>query len=161
MTDPNSFPIRQTTDSELFDMLSAMMAACDPWKTLGMDAAACRAGFDGPSKEVFVAGRVDEPAGLAILQVGGSFDGYIQTLFVLEKFRGGGLGKQLLDFCEDHIHQTSPNVFICVSAFNTRALRLYRAAGFTSVGVLKDFLAPGFDELLLWKTIGPKLAYKK
>jgi ribosomal-protein-alanine N-acetyltransferase len=138
-----------------------MMAASDPWKNVGMDLATCRAGFDGPNKEVFVVERKGEAAGFAILQVGGSFNGYIQTLFVSEGCRGCGLGKELLEFCEDYIHQTSHNVFICVSAFNGRALRLYQEVGFTLVGTLTDFLAPGFDELLLRKTIGPRLGYKK
>jgi ribosomal-protein-alanine N-acetyltransferase len=159
MSDHEPATVRLTADPILFDRFAEMMAAADPWKTLGMDMAACRAGFDGPSKEIFVARCKDEPAGLLILQVCGTFNGYIQTLFVPEAFRGKGLGKQLLEFCEDRIYRTSPNIFICVSTFNTRALRLYQAAGFNLAGVLKDFLKPGFDEWLLRKTIGPKLGY--
>jgi [ribosomal protein S18]-alanine N-acetyltransferase len=155
------YTIRPSTDPEIFDRFAAMMAASDPWKTLGMDAADCRAGFEGAAKLVLIACSRDEPAGVAIVQVGGTFNGYVQTLFVAEAFRGGGLGKQLLAYCEGHIIKTSPNIFICVSAFNTRALRLYQEAGYTLVGTLKDFLVPGFDELLLRKTTGPKLGYKK
>ena len=145
----------------MFDRFAAMMAASDPWWTLGLDADACRAGFDGPYKEVFIAYRDEEPMGFAILQTGGTFSGYIQTLFVLQPFRGSGFGKRLLGFCEDHVHQTSPNIFICVSSFNTRALRLYEEVGYALVGTLKDFLVPGFDELLLRKTTGPRQGYKK
>jgi ribosomal-protein-alanine N-acetyltransferase len=159
MTVHEPFTIQQTTDPMVFDTMSEMMAASDPWKTLGMDRVACRAAFDGKCKDVFVAFWKGESAGLAILQVCGSFNGYIQVLFVAEVFRGGGFGKRLLEFCEDRIHRTSPNVFICVSTFNTRALSLYQAAGFGVVGVLKDFLKPGFDEWLLRKTIGSKLGY--
>jgi ribosomal protein S18 acetylase RimI-like enzyme len=67
------------------------------------------------------------------------------------------LGKQLLAFCEQRILQHSPNVFICVSTFNTRALRLYEMSGFTPVGKLTDFVKPGYDEWLLRKTVGPTL----
>jgi ribosomal protein S18 acetylase RimI-like enzyme len=141
-------------------MMAELMAASDPWVTLEMDGTACRASFQGQSKEVFVACWKGEPVGLAILQVCGSFNGYIQTLFVPEAFRGRGFGKRLLEFCEDRIHRVSPNVFICVSTFNTRALSLYQELGFAVVGVLKDFLKPGFDEWLLRKTIGPKLGYR-
>jgi [ribosomal protein S18]-alanine N-acetyltransferase len=155
------YTIRPTTDPEMFDRFSAMMAASDPWWTLGMDAAACRAGFDGPYKEVFIAYRDEAAMGFAILQTGGTFSGYIQTLFVLQPFRRQGFGKKLLRFCEDYVHETSPNIFICVSSFNTRALRLYQEVGFTLIGTLKDFLVPGFDELLLRKTIGPKIGYKR
>jgi [ribosomal protein S18]-alanine N-acetyltransferase len=138
-----------------------MMAANDPWKTLGLDQAACRTGFDGPCKEVFIAHRKDEPAGFAIVQTGGTFNGYIQTLFVREPYRSDGLGRQLLAYCEGLIIKTSPNIFICVSSFNTRALRLYQEAGYSLVGTLNNFLVPGYDELLLRKTIGPKIGYKK
>jgi ribosomal protein S18 acetylase RimI-like enzyme len=151
--------IHTSTDTAVFDRLAQMMAASAPWKTLGMDAAACRAGFDGPGKEIVIAGSAGEPMGLAILQLAGSFSGYIQTLFVAEGFRGRGLGKQLLDHCERRIHQFSPNVFICVSGFNTRALRLYEEQGFIHVGTLIDFLVKGHDELLLRKTLGPKIGY--
>ena len=159
MTD--SYTIVQTTDAGLFDAFSVRMAAADPWKTLGMDAAACRAGFDGPCKEVYVARSNGEPAGLAILQVCGSFDGYIQILFVAEAFRDRGLGRRLLAFCEERIFRHSPNVFICVSGFNSRALRMYQAAGYTVVGTLNDFINIGFDELLLRKTVGPRIGYKQ
>lgn len=159
MTDHESITICAVTDTALFDSLAATMAGSDPWRTLGMDTAACRSGFDGPSKEVHVAFWEGVPAGFAILQTGGSFNGYIQTLFVAPPFQGRGLGKQLLEYGEQYIRQTSPNVFICVSAFNTRALRLYESVGFTLVGTLKDFLVAGHDELLLRKSIGPKLGY--
>jgi ribosomal protein S18 acetylase RimI-like enzyme len=84
---------------------------------------------------------------------------YLQTLFVPDTLRGKGFRNQLLEFGERPIYRTSPNVFICVSTFNTRALRLYETMGFNVVGVLKDFLKPGFDEWLLRKTIGHKLGY--
>ena len=151
--------IHTSTNTAVFDRLAFMMAASDPWKTLGMETAACRTGFDGPGKEIDIAWSVGEPVGLAILQLAGSFSGYIQTLFVAEGFRGRGLGKQLLEYCEHRIHHFSPNVFICVSAFNTRALRLYQEQGFMLVGTLTDFLVKGYDELLLRKTLGPKLGY--
>jgi len=159
MSDQAPTTIRLTADPVLFDRFAEMMAATDPWKTLGMDVAGCRASFDGPCKEIYVAICKDEPAGLVILQVCGTFNGYIQTLFVPETWRGKGFGKQLLEFSENRIYRTSPNVFICVSTFNTRALHLYQAVGFKLVGLLKDFLKAGFDEWLLRKNIGPKIGY--
>jgi ribosomal-protein-alanine N-acetyltransferase len=159
MSDHEPATIRLTADPGLFDRFAGMMAATDPWKTLGMDAAACRASCDGTCKEIYVAHCKDEPVGLVVLQVCGTFNGYIQTLFVSEAFRGKGFGKQLLEFSENRIYRTSPNIFICVSTFNTRALHLYQELGFDRVGLLRDFLKQGFDEWLLRKTIGPKLGY--
>ncbi len=161
MNESNSVIIRQSTDDAIFERLSDMMAASEPWMTLNMDAAACRAGFDGPCKEVYVAFWDGEPAGLAILQVCGSFDGYVQIFFVSQRFRGRGLGKELLRFCEERIFRRSPNVFICVSSFNTPARQFYENAGYSVVGVLKGFVRQGFDEVLLRKSVGARMGYER
>ena len=46
-------------------------------------------------------------------------------------------------------------MFLCVSDFNTGALRLYRRLGYELIGALPDFLVGGSAELLLRKTRGP------
>jgi [ribosomal protein S18]-alanine N-acetyltransferase len=48
----------------------------------------------------------------------------------------------------------SGRVNICVSSFNTAARRLYERLGFQQVGVLRDFIVVGHDEILLRKTRG-------
>ena len=68
--------------------------------------------------------------GFVIIQMDGTFKGYIQTICVSEDFRGKGLGKKLLNFCEERILKISPNIFMCVSSFNTGALQLYTDFGF-------------------------------
>jgi len=68
--------------------------------------------------------------GFVIIQMDGTFKGYIQTICVSEDFRGKGLGKKLLNFCEERILKISPNIFICVSSFHTGALQLYTDFGF-------------------------------
>ena len=70
-----------------------------------------------------------------------------------------GLGKELIQFCEDRILKYSPNVFICVSSFNAGAIRLYEELGYGRVGELKDFLQNGYTELLYRKTKGPMVGY--
>jgi hypothetical protein len=70
----------------------------------------------------------------------------------------GGRGTEqglLLAFAEDRILRDSPNVFICVSSFNSRARALYERLGYVTVGELRDFFVRGYDEQLLRKTIGP------
>jgi ribosomal protein S18 acetylase RimI-like enzyme len=96
-------------------------------------------------------------AGFVVIQPLGTFRGYIQTLCVSEAYRGKGLGHHLLYFCEEKILETSPNLFICVSAFNTRALKLYEAFGFERIGELPNFVKSGITEILLRKTVGPMI----
>jgi [ribosomal protein S18]-alanine N-acetyltransferase len=159
MQPKNNFEIKLTTDSKVFNECAAMMAASDPWITLGIDFNHCVKAFEGPCKEVYVATLNNTIAGFAILQLCGSFKGYIQTLFVDKDMRGGGIGKKILQFCEKKILSISPNIFICVSSFNTGAIKLYEAVGFEQVGVLHNFIRTGFDELLLRKTVGPTAGY--
>ncbi len=136
-----------------------MMAASDPWITIGMDITRCLQAFEGDYREVYLIKNEQEILGFMILQVKGSFKGYIQTLFIAEKHRGKKLGTLLLAFAEKQVLAYSPNIFICVSAFNTNAIRLYTRYGFEQVGILKNFVAAGYDELLLRKTAGPILGY--
>jgi [ribosomal protein S18]-alanine N-acetyltransferase len=159
MQQENNISIELTTDSKWFSTCAEMMAASDPWKTLGMDYNHCVNAFEGPCKEVYVATHNKTIAGFAILQVCGSFKGYIQTLFVHKDLRGEGIGKKMLQFCEKRILSVSPNVFICVSSFNTGAIKLYEEFGFIKVGILSNFVRNGFDEWLLRKTVGPIAGY--
>lgn len=151
--------ISLTTDAATINACALMMAASDPWITLGVDYTKCLVAFDGPCKEIYEVKYQAELAGFFILQVGGSFKGYIQTICVSEAYRGRGLGKEILRFCEQRILLISPNIFICVSSFNTGAIKLYESFGFKLVGELTDFVKEGFTELLLRKSFGPMLGY--
>jgi ribosomal protein S18 acetylase RimI-like enzyme len=137
-----------------------MMERSDPWITLGMDEAYCLNAFTGPCKEIYVLEYDNELRGFMILQICGSFKGYIQTLFVKEGDRGKGYGLILLHFADERIRDISPNIFICVSSFNTEAIKLYERFGFAIVGELKDFVKKGFSELLYRKSTGPLIDFK-
>jgi len=65
------------------------------------------------------------------------------------------LGRQLIAFAEERIFRESPNVFLCVSSFNSDARRLYERLGYELIGELRDYLVRGSSELLMRKTIGP------
>ena len=149
-----------STDLQDFSVCAMMMAQTDPWITLGMNYEMCLKAFDGPSKEIYLIVHSEEIAGFVILQTGGTFKGYIQTLCIGEEYRGKGLGKKLLQFCEERILKISPNIFICVSSFNKGAIKLYEEFGFKLVGELNDFVKEGFTELLLRKTFGPIVGYQ-
>lgn len=152
--------ISLTSDADIINACALMMTATNPWVTLGMGYDQCFAAFDGPCKEIYVATYEDRIAGFVILQVCGSFKGYIQTICVGEAFRGKGFGKKILQFCEQRILRISPNIFICVSNFNKGAMRLYESLGFKPVGELTDFIKEGFTELLLRKSVSPIIGYK-
>lgn len=93
-----------TTDPRSFVVCAHMMSISDPWITLGIDYNHCLKAFEGSEKEIYVVEIEQEIAGFVILQMGGTFKGYIQTICIGEAYRGRGLGKKLLQFCEERIY---------------------------------------------------------
>jgi ribosomal protein S18 acetylase RimI-like enzyme len=69
------------------------------------------------------------------------------------------VGRQLVLFAEQRIFRDSPNVFLCVSSFNTDAQRFYEQLGYERVGVIENYLVAGHDEYLMRKTLGPVAGY--
>ena len=160
MNEKDTFTIRQTTDPEDFSVCSKMMSLTDPWITLDMDYDQCLKAFEGDFKEIYLLETGKEIAGFVIIQICGTFSGYIQTICVGDEYRGKGYGRKLLQFCEERILKFSPNVFICVSSFNKGALKLYLDFGFKLVGEMENFVKQGYSELFLRKTFGPRTGYK-
>ena len=132
-----------------------MMAATDPWRTLGFARERLLATLRAPMRERYVAHVGDELAGFLLLYLHGTFAGYLQTICVAPAFQGRGYGSELVAFAEQRIYRDHANVFLCVSAFNTGARRLYARLGYQEVGELTDFLVAGQSEWLMRKTRGP------
>jgi ribosomal protein S18 acetylase RimI-like enzyme len=63
----------------------------------------------------------------------------------------------MMEFIEDRIFKISKNVFLCVSSFNKEARKFYLKHGYQNVGLLKDYIVKGHDEILMRKTTGPML----
>lgn len=151
--------IRQTADPKDFAVCARMMSETDPWITLQMNYAQCLKAFEGSYKEIYIIDVEKVIAGFVILQTCGTFSGYIQTICIGEDYRGKGFGRRLLAFCEERILKFSPNVFICVSSFNKGAIKLYYDFGFKLIGEMDNFVQEGFTELLLRKSVGPRVGY--
>ena len=138
-----------------------MMAGSEPWKTLRRDYHAGYKLVTDPSKEVAIAEVEEDIAGFILITMHGAFIGYIQSICVAERWRGQGIGTQLLMHAEQRIFRDTPNVFLCVSSFNSGAQRLYQRLGYHVVGELTDYVVAGHSELLLRKTIAPLADYMR
>ena len=153
--DVTAFAIRRLETREEAEACARMMAGTDPWITLRLGYDAClRVALD-ETREQYVAHDGDRLAGILILNLKGSFVGYIQTVCAAPEYRGKGVGTALVAFAEERIFRDCRNVFICVSDFNPGARRLYERLGYRLVGELTDYLVAGHSELLLRKTRGP------
>jgi ribosomal protein S18 acetylase RimI-like enzyme len=138
-----------------------LMVTSDPWITLGLSRDTALAVLTDPAREAYKILDEQGVAGFAVLDMRGLTRGYIQILCVRPDRRRQGLGSRLIRWSEDRIFRESPNAFICVSSFNPDAQRLYERLGFSTVGVLPDFIVPGHDEILLRKTTGAWAEFRR
>lgn len=145
-------PFQSTADAE---WAARIMAASEPWVTLGAGYERSLNLLGNATRERFLAKVSGEPAGFLMISMQGAFVGYVQLLGVAPACRGQGVGKALIEYAERRIFRETPNVFICVSDFNQEAQRFYARMGYQKVGELTDFIIAGHAEILLRKTIGP------
>lgn len=144
------------TKPEDIEAAAGLMANTEPWITLGRTIENTRQAVANPSFEAYVAVEADQVVGIALVAMSVPLiRGYIAALAVHADHRGRGVGTMLLTFAEQRILRDSPNVFLCVSSFNTRARTLYERNGYEYVGELKDYVIAGASELLFRKTTGP------
>jgi ribosomal-protein-alanine N-acetyltransferase len=153
MDEPLSI-LRLASDADR-ERCARLMSTSDPWLTLGRTYESSYQLLGDATREIYVAKVGDEVAGFLILLMQGAFVGYIQTICMAPEHRNRGLGGRLLAFAEERIFRESPNVFLCVSSFNTGAQRLYLRLGYELIGELKDYIVRGHSELLMRKTRGP------
>ena len=130
-----------------------LMAGSEPWITLGRDLEQCRARFRKPEFELFLARRDGEPCGFILIHPHGvAGSPYISTIAVAPEWRGQGFGTRLVDFAEAHC-AGARYIFLCVSSFNPRARQLYQRLGYTTVGILEDYIVDGSSEFLMHKRL--------
>lgn len=152
--------INLTSDEKIFDDCAQIMSTSEPWLTLNRNLENCKDAMRGSNKEIYILTENTILIGFVVIQVNGTFKGYIQSIVIKEEYRNKGLGSMLIEFCENRIFEISPNIFMCVSAFNIKAEKLYYKLGFEKVGELKNFIVNGETEILLRKTIGAISEFK-
>ena len=149
-------PIRiQAGRTEDRKWCARLMAASDPWITLGQDLAACRAKLKRPGAELFVARHAGKrsPLGfILLLPYGFAGSPYINSIGVASEAHGRGIGATLLRFAERRFAERGW-LFLLVSSFNLRAQAFYRREGYEFIGELKDYILAGHSELIFFKKL--------
>lgn len=89
----------------------------------------------------FVAGDIRNSENLA----------WIVTIAVLPEYRGLGIAAGLLETCESRL--MAPAVRLSVRRSNHSAIRLYRKAGYSEVGIWDGYYHDGEDALVMEKRL--------
>ncbi len=144
--------IERGTEAEV-DWCTHLMASTEPWITLRPTPQACEAVFRRVGCELFVAKSAETKLGFILLQPSGLAGApYIGAIAVTAESRGQGVGSELLRFAEQQ-YPLARNIFLCVSDFNSGAIALYKRVGYEQVGLLKDYVVEGHDELIMRKRL--------
>lgn len=93
----------------------------------------------------------DSPVGLAWYVPRGAFGvgAYLRLLAVVPEGQGRGAGRGLLHAFEEATQNARGGQLVLCNAVNAPALAFYAAHGYAQVGVLRRFVRPEHDEVLL------------
>lgn len=141
--------------------LVRMLVGQTPWRELGYDAARCSSLIAPHLDEIRVATDEDDrPAGFLRWRPDAFLgQAYLHLLAVAPEQRRQGIGRILVQWleCEVFERRGAANLFLCVSAFNGPGRAFYHRLGYEEAGLLRDYLRPGMDEVLLRKSVRPLL----
>ena len=152
--------IREIEEPDIAECVT-MVPQIEPWVTLGATPAEMEPYFRRllGREEAFVAVLDGQVVGFATISRGFLYGCYVRRLAVKEGLRSRGIGRQLMRFIESYTFARYPNLFLCVSASNTRAQKFYRELGYQVVGELTDFIMQGHSEILLRKSTAARVDF--
>jgi len=147
--------LRALQDPDEARFLSDLLTGMDPWRILGYTASALRRYLlhsDAALHHyaVVVQGKT---IGVVCVRYPWLRGAYLELFGLDAAYQGYGIGSEILGWIEGQTRLESRNVWVLVSAFNAQAGTFYKRRGFREIGILKDFVQPGYDELLLRKVL--------
>lgn len=152
--------IQKTSATADLQWCAELMATNEPWITLQRNYDDSLKLLQDPISEVYLLQADQHRIGFVMIKMKGSFTGYLQTIVISEHARGNGIGEAAIRYAEELIFELSPNVFICASSFNIGAQKLYQKLGYEVIGILKDYIIKGHDEVFMRKTMAPLHDFK-
>jgi ribosomal protein S18 acetylase RimI-like enzyme len=137
------------------DRLGAEIARIGPWAHYGLSGSVLAEGFkaSGPLATSYQIECAGEAAGAVVIRPAWLVGPYLQLLAVLPAFQGQSIGTRVMVWFEAEARLKSRNAWLCVSAFNPDAQRLYKAHGFELVATLDGLIRDSDHELLMRKRL--------
>jgi len=138
-----------------------LLLGSEPWITLGYGDTEIEAiARSSAADNLLVARGGDRVVGFALSTSGILLGEYLKLLAVESDRRAVGIGRRLMEELERRAFAQWPNVYLCVSDFNTGARAFYQRIGYEEVGALGDLLLPGKAEILMRKSAGVWRGYR-
>lgn len=139
-----------------FPALANIISTSQAWTCFGIDHEKALALFKKMEDTIYVAKKDNQIVGFITLRINGvgNIGAYVRMVAVAEQFRGQGIGTQLINFAEKIAVNNIPNLFLICSVENIDAQRFYEKLRFEKIGMLKDLVLVGHDEILYRKSLG-------
>jgi ribosomal protein S18 acetylase RimI-like enzyme len=107
-----------------------------------------------PSVRRFEAVAKGKLAGIVTIQEPWLHGPYLQLLGFLPEYQGRGFGLRALEWMEAEARRAEMRqLWLCVSAFNTRAKAFYERFGFVAQAVVEKLASDASDEILMRKRL--------
>jgi len=157
----HNLAIKKLQSSAEAEICARITSESEPWKFLEISYKDSLKTFLNNNYETYILYEEDQVCGFVTIEMEGVLAGYIKRIAIRDDLRNRNYGKMLMNFAEKRIFKEKPNIFLCVSSFNKKAILFYKRLGYKQVGMLKNFLVNGHSEYLLRKTIAPLLEFEK
>lgn len=138
------------------DALGTAFAAIDPWAAYRIAPSGLAAFFsaeehDCSRRAIRVGGEL---AGIVVVRSPWLHGPYLQFLGLVPGRSGHGTGAAVLDWLAAEAPNGVRNLWLCVSAINTRARAFYARHGYELVAEIDALAADHMDEILMRRRLG-------
>lgn len=146
---------RKGTEKDFSD-LATIISTTKAWTCFGIDYDKAVELFKNMEDTIYIAENKEETVGFITLRINGvgNIGAYVRMVAVAEGFRGQGIGRKMIEYVSEIASQDISNLFLICSVENKKAQDFYEKAGFERVGVMKDLVVKGHDEILYRKNFG-------
>jgi ribosomal protein S18 acetylase RimI-like enzyme len=143
-------------EAEWASPIADQLAQLEPWYTLAYtpDALGRYLSAGGPDSMRFAVLRKGTIAGAVCVRFPWLRGVYLELIGLFPQVQGQGIGRAVCSWLEQEVDGHADNLWTLVSSFNSPARRFYANCHFTEIGVLKDFVRPGHDEILMRRITG-------